>query len=150
MKMKSIKATALRSESTEPMSDETSFLIFGKAFMLRRGRKTRSVLRARTLNQLRFIISSMPVTTTIVSSQFHASFKYAHLWKIRPWAKILSTISMAKRIVNTSPICSSVWFHCLSLSRSSYSYIVNTTVFTKMSRIMKFSKKLELVKLTNS
>ena len=84
MKMKSIKATALRSESTEPMSDETSFLIFGKALMLRRGRKTRSVLSARTLNQLKFIISSMPVTTTIVSSQFHASFKYAFLWKMRP------------------------------------------------------------------
>ena len=150
MKMNNIKATALRSESTEPMRDETSFLIFGKALILRRGRKTRSVLRARTLNQLRCIISSIPVTTTTVSSQFQASFKYAYLWIMRPWAKILSTISMAKKTVKTSPISSSLWFHSLSLSRSSYSYIVKMTVFRKMSRMMIFSKNVELVKLTSS
>ena len=79
MKMNNMKTTALKRELTDPTNEETSCLIFGKALILRRGRSTRKVLNARTLNQLSYIISITPVTTTTVSSQFQASLKYAFL-----------------------------------------------------------------------
>ena len=75
MNMKSIKTTALRSEPTEPTSEDTSWRIFGNALMLRSGLRTLKVRKALTLNQLSSIISMMPVTTTTKSSQFHRSFR---------------------------------------------------------------------------
>lgn len=106
MKMNIIKTTAFKRELTEPTRDETSCLIFGNALMLLNGRKTRKVRSARTLNQLRCIISMMPVTTTTKSNQFQASRKYAFLCKIKPWAKILRINSIVKRMVSISPAVS--------------------------------------------
>ena len=117
IKMNSMKMTALSRELTEPTKDDIISLIFGNALILRRGRSTRKVRMAFILI-LSYIISMMPVMTTMKSSQFQASRRYALWCNINPWARILRTISIVKSIVRTLPINSSIWLCAVSFSLS--------------------------------
>ena len=146
--MNIMKTTAFRRELTEPTSDETSCLIFGNAFILLSGRKTRKVRSALTLKKLNCIISIIPVITTTVSSQFHASRKYAFLCRIKPWAKILKSISIVKRMVRTSPTLSRFQFHRVKLSRSLQSQMARTMELMTMRDMTMFVNIREHVKLT--
>lgn len=83
IKMNSMKMTALSRELTEPTKDDIISLIFGNALILRRGRSTRKVRMAFILI-LSYIISMMPVMTTMKSSQFQASRRYALWCNINP------------------------------------------------------------------
>mmetsp|Transcript_48588 Transcript_48588/g.115668 ORF Transcript_48588/g.115668 Transcript_48588/m.115668 type:complete len:266 (-) Transcript_48588:565-1362(-) len=68
----------------------------------RRGRSRRNTERlADASSDCKLIRSTIPVTTMKKSRQFHASFRYAFVPKMNPWATILRRHSAEKTITKT-------------------------------------------------